>query len=102
MKSFIINALASRDLDEIANDHFSKGSLEVGEQFFREFDRKCKQLIAFPQSGKSYADVRADLRGILLKNYVIFYRILPDGIEILRVLNGRRDFPTIFSELSQD
>jgi toxin ParE1/3/4 len=100
MTSFIINAIASRDLDGIADYHFNQGSLEAGERFFYEFDRKCKQLVAFPQSGKSYADIRADLRGILLDSYVIFYRILPDSVEILRVLNGRRDFPAIFSDPS--
>lgn len=98
MTTFIINAIATRDLDEIADFHLNQGNLEAGERFFYEFDRKCKQLVSFPQSGKSYADIRADLRGIFLEKYVIFYRILPDGIEILRVLNGRRDFPAIFAE----
>jgi toxin ParE1/3/4 len=100
MTSFIINAIASRDLDEIAEYHFNQGTLEAGKRFFYEFDRKCKQLVAFPQSGKSYADVRSDLRGILLGSYVIFYCIYPDRIEIVRVLNGRRNFPAIFSDPS--
>ncbi|WP_448574438.1 type II toxin-antitoxin system RelE/ParE family toxin [Trichothermofontia sp.] len=33
-----------------------------------------------------------------LEGYIIFYRILDDGIEILRVLSGRRDFPSLFEE----
>ncbi len=52
----------------------------------------------FPNSGKSYAKIRPDLRGLSLEGYVIFYRILDDGIEILRVVSGRRDFPAIFEE----
>ena len=31
------------------------------------------------------------------RNYLIFYRELPDGVEIVRVLHERRDFPAIFS-----
>jgi toxin ParE1/3/4 len=71
--------------------------VEAGEIFFQEFNRKCQQLVLFPQSGKSYADIRKDLRGLSLKNYIIFYRVLGEDIEILRVISGRRNFSSIFS-----
>jgi toxin ParE1/3/4 len=97
MSRYVINILASQDLNEIA-DYFAENSLEAGERFFRAFNRKCQQLVMFPNSGKSYAKIRPDLRGLSLEGYVIFYRILDDGIEILRVVSGRRDFPAIFEE----
>lgn len=40
--------------------------------------------------------IRSELRGMSLKGYVIFYRFLDGDIEILRVLNGRRNFPSLF------
>jgi toxin ParE1/3/4 len=97
MSRYVINVLASRDLSEIA-DYFSETNMEVGERFFREFNRKCQQLITFPNSGRSYGSIRADLRGLSLEGYVIFYRILTDGIEILRVVSGRQNFPALFSD----
>jgi toxin ParE1/3/4 len=97
MKHYIINILASRDLNEIA-DYFAQNSIEAGERFFREFNRKCQQLVIFPSSGKSYAQIRPDLRGLPLEEYIIFYRVLDDGIEILRVVSGRRNFPSLFEE----
>ena len=97
MSRYLINILASRDLNEIA-DYFAETSIEAGEQFFREFNRKCQLLVSFPNSGKSYAKVRADLRGLPLEGYIIFYRVLDDGIEILRVVSGRRNFPSLFEE----
>ncbi|MEM6448055.1 MAG: type II toxin-antitoxin system RelE/ParE family toxin [Cyanobacteria bacterium P01_D01_bin.123] len=99
MSRYVINVLASQDLNEIA-DYFAERNLDAGDHFFRTFNRKCQQLVAFPESGKSYANIRAGLRGLSLDGYVIFYRILEDGIEILRVINGRRDFPTVFEELN--
>ena len=95
MRRYVINILASRDLNDIA-DYFAENSLEAGDQFFCAFNRKCQQLVAFPNIGKSYAAIRPDLRGLSLESYVIFYRILDDGIEILRVVSGRRDFPALF------
>lgn len=97
MSRYVINILASRDLNEIA-DYFAENSLEAGDLFFRDFNRKCQQLVAFPNSGKSYVKIRPDLRGLSLEGYVIFYKILDDGIEILRVVSGRRDFRTLFEE----
>ena len=99
MNAYVINILASRDLNEIA-DYFAKNNLEAGEQFFREFNRKCQQLVSFPNSGKSYTNIRANLRGLSFQGYIIFYRVLDDGIEILRVVSGRRDFPSLFEEQS--
>ncbi len=97
MSRYVINILASRDLNEIA-DRFAETNLETGEQFFSDFNRKCKQLVAFPNSGKSYAEIRSDLRGLSLDGYILFYRILEDRIEILRVVSGRRNFPSLFSD----
>ncbi len=97
MSRYVINSLASQDLNKIT-DYFAENSLQAGDRFFRAFNRKCQQLVAFPNSGKSYAEIRPDLRGLSLEGYVIFYRILEDGIEILRVVSGRSNFPSLFKE----
>lgn len=97
MSRYVINVLASRDLNNIA-DYFAETSLKAGERFFREFNCKCQQLAAFPNSGKSYAEIRADLRGLPFEGHIIFYRVLADGIEILRVVSGRRNLPSLFEK----
>lgn len=97
MSRYVINLLASQDLNQIA-DYFTETNLEAGERFFRAFNRKCQQLVAFPNSGKSYAIIRPEIRGLSLDGYIIFYRLLDDGIEILRVVSGRRNFPSLFEE----
>lgn len=97
MSRYVINILASRDLNEIA-DYFTETSIDAGERFFREFNRKCQQLVTFPNSGKSYDTIRPSLRGISLQGYIVFYRVLEDGIEILRVVGGRRNLPSLFEE----
>jgi toxin ParE1/3/4 len=97
MSRYVINVLASRDLDKIA-DYFAEYSLEAGERFFRAFNSKCQQLINFPNSGKSYESIRPGIRGLSLDGYIIFYKILDDGVEILRVVSGRRNFTSLFEE----
>ncbi|MBN3940641.1 type II toxin-antitoxin system RelE/ParE family toxin [Nostoc sp. NMS9] len=97
MSRYVINILASRDINEIA-DYFAETNTEAGERFFSEFNRKCQQLVAFANSGKSYAKIRPDLPGVSLQGYIVFYKVLDDGIEILRVVSGRRNFPSLFEE----
>jgi toxin ParE1/3/4 len=99
MSRYVINVLASQDLNEIA-DYFAENNIEAGERFFQACNRKCQQLVVFPNSGKSYESIRSGLRGLSFEKYIIFYRILEDGIEILRVVSGRRDFPSIFEEFN--
>lgn len=97
MSRYVINILATRDLNNIA-EYFANHSVEAGEEFFSQFNRRCQQLV-LPNLGKSYAEICPNLRGLSLKGYVIFYRVLDDGVEILRVLSGHRNFSTFFEEV---
>jgi toxin ParE1/3/4 len=101
MKRYFINIIASRDLMAIS-DYFYSFNIEAGEKFFRDFNQKCGQLAAFPNLGKSYTEIQLDLRGIPLANYIIFYRLIEDGVEIMRVVSGKRDLPSLFQDTEKD
>ncbi len=90
MSYYLLNVLASRDLEKIAED-FKLINLESGERFFYEFKRKCQLIVASPHDGKSYAEIRPNIRGLSFERYIIFYRSLDYGVEILRVLSISRD-----------
>ncbi|WP_081593685.1 type II toxin-antitoxin system RelE/ParE family toxin [Anabaena sp. PCC 7938] len=60
-----------------------------------------KYLANFPNMGRSYANVKADLRGVLLDSYIIFYRVIDNGIEIVRVVSGYRNLESLFAELDE-
>ena len=53
MSFYIISPEASQDLDEIS-DYFLSRSLEAGERFVSGFEQKCKNLVKFPNIGRSY------------------------------------------------
>jgi toxin ParE1/3/4 len=99
MSLYIISDEAIRDLDDISN-YFLGTNLEAGEQFLKAFDTKCKQLASFPNMGRSYAQIRPDLRGLALRQHIIVYRVSTAQdvvkIEILRVVSGRRDLKSLF------
>lgn len=97
MSQYIISREAIRDLDEIS-DYFLARNVESGERFLEEFTKKCRYLTQFPQMGRSYRQLRPYLRGIPLQNYIIFYRIGNDGIEIMRIIRGDRDLEAFFED----
>lgn len=86
---------ALQDLDDISN-YFLERNINAGEQFLQEFTKKCRNLATFPAMGRSYSHIRFDLRGIPLQSYIILYRLIDDGLEIVRVVNARQDLESLF------
>ncbi len=60
-----------------------------------DFDDVAAGLLEFPALGVSREDLAPGLRSFPVKSYLIFYRPVEDGIEIVRVLHGRRDVEQI-------
>lgn len=97
MSRFSIAPSASQDLDRVA-EYFLERNIDTGEKLFREFNQKCLNLVNFPYMGRSYDRIRPNLRGIPLDGYIIFYQVVDEGIEILRVVNGRQDLEALFTD----
>ena len=97
MSTCIISPAASQDLDEIF-DYFASRSVEAGEGFVVAFEQKCQNLMKFPKMGRSYAELESSLRGVPLDEYIILYRPLENGVEIVRVVSGYRNLESLFSE----
>jgi toxin ParE1/3/4 len=97
MTALRITIPASQDLDAIS-DYFLEKSIDAGDRFVESFNRKCAHLARYPYIGKSYAYLRPGLRGLLLMDYIIFYQVINDDVEILRVVSGYRNLQNLFEE----
>ena len=99
MNRYIIADEAIQDLEDIS-DYLLRNNLEAGEQFLQVFNARCFQLVRFPKLGRSYAHIRPEVLGLSLRGFIIIYKVSNNneaiGIEILRVINGRRDLENIF------
>jgi toxin ParE1/3/4 len=95
MPAFHFAPPASADLDEIS-DYIAEDNPEAAGRFVEDITNTCRTLAAFPMSGRARDELLENMRSFPVGNYVIFYDVIPDGVEILRVLHGARDFPAIF------
>lgn len=59
---------------------------------------KYKLLKTSPYIGAAFnavADIESDYRYLVCGSYIIFYRILSDHVEVVRIIYGRRDYAKI-------
>jgi toxin ParE1/3/4 len=97
MTQYVIAKAASQDLDEIL-EYFLALNIEAGERFVQLFNRKCQNLVQFPNIGRIYDHIAPSLRGVPLNGYIIFYQVVDDELIIVRVVSGYRNLKSIFSE----
>ena len=72
------------------------GSHTTAYRFLDKIDERIKFLAHHPMAGEARPDLAANARAFPVGNYVLFYRPISDGIQVLRVLHGARDIPRIF------
>lgn len=89
--------LAENDLDEIWF-HIALDNSEAADALLDTIDKQSTSLVRNPRLGRARPELLEELRSFPVGNYVLFYRPMDDGIEIVRVLHGARDLPNQFSE----
>jgi toxin ParE1/3/4 len=63
---------------------------------FDQLHERRQFLDAKPKTGRQRSGLGPSIRSFAVGNYVIFYRESANGIEVARVLHGRRDIPSLF------
>jgi toxin ParE1/3/4 len=58
---------------------------------------QARKLAATPRIGRSGEELRPDLFSFPGGKHVLFYRLQPGGIVLVRVLHGARDLLALFS-----
>lgn len=88
---FLISKKAVADLEEIWLFTVEKWSMEQADRYynliFDEINYICKDI----NSGKSMEHVRKGYRASKVKSHLVFYRVLNDTIEVIRILHERMD-----------
>ncbi|MEX0978780.1 MAG: type II toxin-antitoxin system RelE/ParE family toxin [Pirellulales bacterium] len=71
-------------------------STEMALRVLDGIDAKCARYAATPKLGEKRPDLAIDVRQFTVGNYLVIYREIPRGIEVLRVLHGSRDIPMVW------
>jgi toxin ParE1/3/4 len=97
MSRYILSAPAKQDLRDLTN-YLLQFSTNAANNFLNVFEEKFRLLADFPEMGRTREELAPSLRSLPVDKYVIFYRVIKNGIQIERVLSGYRDFEDVFVE----
>ena len=90
----ILSSDALADLQEIG-DFIAQDNLDAAISFVARLKTRCFDLGTFPNAGRKPEEIGPGYRSVAEGDYVIFYRIRPDALEVLHVLHGKRDLSKI-------
>ena len=62
-----------------------------------DIEEKLLLLADQPGLGPARPDIAPDLRNFPVRRYLILYRQITDGVEIVRVVHGACDVPTLMA-----
>lgn len=93
-----ITPRASQDIEAIADYLAIQSGLTAAEAFLAEIDAILRRIAQFPQIGRKRDELYPNLRSLPCRQYLVFYRLLDDAIEIFRVVSGYQDLTALFEE----
>lgn len=97
MSRFRISTQAAQDIENIWK-YVPPNNLKAANKLFDTLRESFPKLAKFPQLGRERSELAPFLRSFSVKNYLIFYRPIDEGIEIVRILHGSQDIKTIFQD----
>lgn len=89
-----------RNLDDIF-DYIGRQNRnpEAAAKVLRQIDGKCSSYSRQPHMGSNRPDLGENVRCFTVGSYVVVYRPIVDGIQVLTVAHGSRDVATILRGL---
>ena len=68
---------------------------DAADRVLEDLDRRCALLAGNPHMGRARPDIAQDVRCFPVGKYLILYRLLPDGIDVVRVVHGARQIDSL-------
>ena len=88
-------AQAEEDLLEIWI-YIAQDNPGAADRVLDDIEERFYALANNPLIGRSRPDIAPELRYFSVGKYLILYRTVSDGIQIVRVIHGARDLPHLF------
>jgi toxin ParE1/3/4 len=95
MTRLVITPLAAADMEEIA-DSIAAESPRAAVRLIERFREVAGVLRDRPKIGPARNEIADGMRIFPVGNYLILYRVLDDGAEIVRIVHGARRLEDLF------
>lgn len=92
MKRLVVTRTAEQDLREIARYSETKWGAGQKTRYLDALAALMRRLCEQPSLGLPREEIAPGCRSIASQQHVLFYKDLPETVQILRVLHGNMDF----------
>ena len=93
---------AIADINEIWNYYERVAGRNTAEKIAREIGEVVVTIEEHPFAGRSRSELRTGLRSLAARPHVVFYQVVDEVPQIMRVLDGRQDIEEVFAGREQD
>ena len=86
-------------LDAVEYIAYKLDNPSAAEMLLDELDKTVERIARFPYSSELYRTdrpMRKEIRMVSVKNYVLYYTVTDETVEIQRLIHGRRDRSHLF------
>ena len=98
MNGYRLSLDAAQDLDDIwefiAGEYLD--NIDTADRFIDRLEESLHRLVDNPFMGRERPDLAADVRSLVVDNYLIIYRPAALGIDVVRIVRGSRDLSRLF------
>ncbi|MEY4809515.1 type II toxin-antitoxin system RelE/ParE family toxin [Vulcanococcus limneticus] len=101
MAVIVLQPRAKADLSDIWQ-FMAEDSDDQADAFIDLIDQKFQLLAQQSGLGRRREELAEGLRSFPVGRYVIFYLLIPGGVQIVRVLHGARDIEAAFTKPDAD
>lgn len=91
MSRFRLSPLAQTDLEDIWDYTFKRWDGDQAEHYVQQIRQTIEQLAGMPKLGRVCDDVREGYRKYPVGSHIVFFRVRPDHIDVIRILHNRMD-----------
>ena len=92
MSGYVLSPRAQADIDEIWEYTANRWDVDQANRYILEIRRAIEVVASDPRRGRSCDHIRAGYRRYSAGAHVLFFRIIADRIDVMRILHQRMDF----------
>ena len=92
MRDYVLSPQAQADLDEIWDYTDERWGVAQATRYVRELQRAIETVARDPRRGRACDDIRPGYRKFSAGAHIIFFLLVGDQVQIVRILHQRMDF----------
>lgn len=102
-RTIVFSATARKDINAIVADIALNAGPRIAARWRRTFYERALSLAQHPFLGVESAAIGAGRRRLVVSPYLIIYRVVSaERINVVRIIHGARDLPTLFGDANHD